>query len=221
MDQYRKTFAQKVEITLNSLRRTQEKEIEAMKYLEDTSYTEKYEDLKRKINNRKNEIEIYEKKLNDVFKGAFDDEIIAEKETEQNLVKSKEHSARQKRSTAKAEKEEGLQRIKNKPNLHREENKQKRDMRYFYRRYCGIGDSFPDYMKKNLKKMPNNKGYIWKGCWFMGDKPEEPGQPMVMFEKNRGNILYIHEYGQNYYKLFTKKGKDRRKLVQHLRKKQK
>lgn len=213
MKQYRKNFAQNLNDKIKTLERTQEKEIEAMKYLEGTEYTEKYNDLKAKIKQRKLDIEHIQEKIKDVFSGVYDDKIIAEREAENNLVKSKCASAKQKKTDARTEKDEGMKRLKSKPNLHREENKQKRDMRYFYKRFCRIGDSFPEYMKRNLKKMPNNKGYIWRGCWFLGDKPADPRQPMVMFEKPKGNILYIHEYGQYDYKLFSKKGKDRRKLV--------
>ena len=28
-------------------------------------------------------------------------------------------------------------------------------------------------MQKNLKEMPNNKGYLWRGVTFYGDMPEE------------------------------------------------
>lgn len=96
---------------------------------------------------------------------------------------------------------------------HRHKEKQlDRDIRYHYGNYCRINDSLPEYMRNNLAEMPNNKGYIWRNCWFFGLLDEEPGQPMVLFEKKH-QVMRIHEYDRFEYRLFEKVGKEKRNLI--------
>lgn len=54
-----------------------------------------------------------------------------------------------------------------------------------------VTSQLPRYMKKNLKEMPNNKGYIFKNVWFYGELPRQRKE-QIMFEK-RGDILRIHK----------------------------
>jgi hypothetical protein len=93
------------------------------------------------------------------------------------------------------------------------DHKQKdRDVKYAFKYSNSVNDSLPDYMKNNLEEMPNNKGYIWRGVYFYGYLREQQG-PRVMFEKQRGGILVIHEYTDREYKRYEKKGKERKILV--------
>ena len=73
-------------------------------------------------------------------------------------------------------------------------------------------DSIPDYMRENLKEMPNNKGYIWKGITFYGLLPKE-NDNIILFEKARGGILKIHEISQNNHIIDEKQGKGQKKFV--------
>ena len=81
-----------------------------------------------------------------------------------------------------------------------------------YRYFVRTSNSIPDYMKKNLKEMPNSKGYIWKDIRFYGALPAKPNEPDILFEKLRGGIMLIHEITHSEHKIFEKKGKERRRL---------
>jgi hypothetical protein len=87
-----------------------------------------------------------------------------------------------------------------------------KDYEYYYKQYEKAVETLPDYIKENLKTMPSNKGYIWRGCWYFGMKNAEKNQPCVMFEKLRGGILRIHEI-TNEHKIYEKNGKEQRKLI--------
>ena len=87
-----------------------------------------------------------------------------------------------------------------------------------FRRACG---TVPDYMLKNLSKMPNNKGYFWKSVACYGDLPSERGKPTVLFDRKRGGIMVIHEWTSTHYNIFEKKGKDRKYLVKSTMRKNK
>ena len=88
-----------------------------------------------------------------------------------------------------------------------------RDHKYFYKIFNKIGESLPEYMRKNLDTMPNNKGYIWRGCHFYGYLQEERNQPVILFEpKNRG-LMWIHEIDSYEHRIYEKHNKDKKKLL--------
>ena len=94
----------------------------------------------------------------------------------------------------------------------------RRNIRYAYRHFCRSEDSLPDYMKRNLKNMPNNKGYIWKSVCYFGLKPEIENEPTFLFEKRYGT-LYIHEYTHNEYFYFSKERDGPKVLIKHEKRK--
>lgn len=70
-----------------------------------------------------------------------------------------------------------------------------------YERWCNITP--PQYMQDNLKEMPANKGYIWKGRKFYGEK-KAVSKDEIMFEKKRGENLHIIEtVTRGYYRYET------------------
>lgn len=94
----------------------------------------------------------------------------------------------------------------------RSHRQKEKDVKYAYKYFNKVIDSLPSYMQNNLADMPNNKGYIWRGIHFYGSLPEQRG-PRVMFEKQRGGKLVIHEYTDTEYRRYEKHGKDRKQLV--------
>lgn len=89
------------------------------------------------------------------------------------------------------------------------ENVMKREWNWL----CRMDGFVPSYMRENLAKMPNNKGYIWKGIYYFGDlPPEHPMDVTTMFEK-QNQILFIHEWTPEYYKIFEKGDKQKPKIL--------
>ena len=94
-----------------------------------------------------------------------------------------------------------------------DKNKEKEIKRY-YRYFNKAVDTLPEYISNNLKSMPNNKGYIWRGTVFYGMKPTD-SDTTILFEKKKGGVLLIHEYnpdeeGNYWYTLKEKKNKKAR-----------
>ena len=52
----------------------------------------------------------------------------------------------------------------------------------------------PPYMEKNLKKMPNNKGYIHYGTHFYGLRPPEHDKNVIIMFEKKGTVLRIHKF---------------------------
>jgi len=103
-----------------------------------------------------------------------------------------------------------------------------RDIKYFHNYYKRAVVTLPNNMYENLKDMPNNKGYLWRGIQFFGTNLNRPIRNIydfVLFEKRRGRML-IHEWTrlskpdanskyQYQYKLFEKKGNNHKRLVKN------
>ena len=70
----------------------------------------------------------------------------------------------------------------------------------------------PDYMKRNLADMPNNKGYYWKSVACYGEKPAEKGKPLVLFDRKKGGVMVIHEWSDTEYRVYHKQGKEKKVL---------
>lgn len=108
-----------------------------------------------------------------------------------------------------------------KPRFFYNKNPSENPAEKWYQKYISICDSIPDYITKNLETMPSNKGYVWKGCWCFGQKPPEKGEPILLFEKYRGDRLIIHEITSTDYNVYHKQGKDRKILVEQYPKRRK
>lgn len=85
---------------------------------------------------------------------------------------------------------------------------------------CKVTEDMPEYMKTNLKNMPNNKGYIWKGIQYFGHLSAPVGSnpdQWTLFEKRPGGEMLIHHihYGQS-KKIFRKRPQHPQELIQHI-----
>ena len=94
----------------------------------------------------------------------------------------------------------------------RENRYKEKDMKRAYSNYLRIVDTIPDYITKNLSEMPNNKGYLWRGIACYGKLDDKNSNSTVLFERQRGGLLIIHERTQTDYKIFHKRGRDRKIL---------
>jgi len=81
-----------------------------------------------------------------------------------------------------------------------------------YNYYLRTVSFLPAFIQDNLRNMPNNKGYVWRGILFFGLQPSEDPNLTVLFERN-GSILYIHEIRDNSYNIFIKETKDSTKRL--------
>jgi hypothetical protein len=206
----------RIDLTLNDLQFKQQESIYR------TTQIGKYKEKKEKSVYRLKEIE---NELSQVITRNLDEEIKQELlsrkcESTKNRINEKEAKAL--KSKIKSDKREQSQnRWKQRCKQDRKEryrNGGQRDY-YYYLKLC---NSLPSYMERNLSCMPNNKGYIFRGVWFLGEKPAERGKNMILFEKKR-NILYIHEISKTEHIISEKRGKKEKKkeISRTLRKKKK
>jgi hypothetical protein len=51
--------------------------------------------------------------------------------------------------------------------------------------------------------MSGNKGYIWRGVWYFGEKKFNNTEPVSMIEKKDNNV-YVFEYTKDYFKKYIR-----------------
>lgn len=98
--------------------------------------------------------------------------------------------------------------------FYKQENRMRRNdrilqhqMKKEYEWLCRQDERLPDYIRTNLQKMPNNKGYIYRGIHYYGALPAEKNNDLlIMFERPPGMTdMLIHEIKRgHYYKILQK-----------------
>tara|TARA_B110000211_G_C14071951_1_gene550383 strand:+ start:198 stop:902 length:705 start_codon:yes stop_codon:yes gene_type:complete len=171
--------------------------INIKKLTNNTFNTNKIVNLNNNITQRKENIIKIEKRLVDLSSGILDEELQIIRNESTQIINNKYKESNNKKNQKKKEKEED-QKISKKYYIDTRKNDREfryynngvnRETKYYYKKSSTI----PEYMIKNLKTMPNNKGYIWRGIHCYGDKPSKNDKHTILFEKRKG-VLTIHEW---------------------------
>ena len=75
----------------------------------------------------------------------------------------------------------------------KQERYQEKNINYHYNLFMKKSNSVPKYILTNLDKMPNNRGYIWKGVWFWGRLPEKENDNTMCMYEICGKKTYIRQ----------------------------
>ena len=220
MDLKRKDYKDKINTEIYTLQKSIELDINMLENLKQQGATSFVKSQITKISDKNNErqtmIDNLYDKIKAVDNGELDQEIIS-----LNLCSTNRHRDEQKAVLQKRRERVEQKKVEYKVShtyyreMYQADRKQKNQVKdidrgfLYFQRTC---NSVPDYIKRNLKEMPNNKGYIWKGIWCLGELPEENNKFITLFEKQRGGLLIIHEISKYEYKIFHKNGRDRKVL---------
>lgn len=155
------------------------------------------------------EIDSLNKRQYDLSNGYLDDEL--KNKCKQNKKEIDLKNTR--KENIIKEKKERKQQDKNKSDQYFQTSKQERRNFFskqrlignFEKKYFSILETVPDYIIRNLKTMPNNKGYIWRDVRFYGCLPAENNKD-ILFQKIDGE-LYIHEITNSVHKIYKKVNK--------------
>jgi hypothetical protein len=174
----------------------------------------KTEEYNRNIDKRNKEISLLKQKEIDVRNGNYDEEMNKEATKNKVVASNRNNDITKRKKQAIINKKDRLDNIYKKQKNEIDQIKQdNREYNFGFDQYMKAVNTLPDYMRENLKEMSNNKGYIWRSCWFLGEKERERNAPLILFEKIRGNIMKIHEIDKYQHKIFEKIGKDKKVLV--------
>lgn len=172
--------------------------------------------LTEKNNNYKIELEELDQKISDINNGKYDSKFKDETDNAQVQIDKNKQKMQKKIDDKNIKKEKEKMYIQKSYDMNKTRNYNdlsESQIRYETKRFFKLCDSIPEYIERNLETMPSNKGYIWRDLWCFGKLPEEPGKPLIMFEKCNNNILRIYEIDKKTRKIFEKKGTGRKVLV--------
>jgi len=187
--------------------------------IRDESYLSKQISENNILIDQSNErIEELKERIKKIDKGELDNEISAEIDDSTQKVRSKEQIFLKKKTIKNEEHAEKKKKIQESYRVERKLNYSQKQLNYEMRK---DGERFmnfeiPDYITENLKNMPNNKGYIWKGVWCFGQLPSEKNDTCVMFEKQR-DVTFIHEIYPEEHIIYKKTNNGAREHVKTIR----
>lgn len=221
MENHRIYYAHQAENELNSLKiykRRTEDTIKRCKHVTGTDeILNKLATLKNKLAEYVEKIEAKEREIEEIRSGQRDNIIKEQINKNSNILKNKKRENKRKKQQESKELAEAKDRADHyfQRGYYRNRNNRppsKRQMGYEYERFIRNCNKIPDYMRRKLSNMPNNKGYIWRGIWLLGHRRSEIGQPTIIFERKGKDILLIHEFDQYEHRIYEKKGKSRKVL---------
>lgn len=172
----------------------------------------KNEEEMKEISSR---IEKLNERLEQVIAGELDEELEKNVKNNMKIIQKKLDISHKKKKDEEIEDKKNKEKAENYFKRQKEIDCHRRATEYEMQRsydwLVRTSSELPNYMKENLKSMPNNKGYIWKGINFYGALPKEKNQPVVLFEKKKDNVMMIYETTDketNVYKKIDKEPKE-------------
>lgn len=144
---------------------------------------------KQKIQALKQSVAEAERRVEDIAAGLYDDEFVSE--INSNMKKEYEQRAAKRELKAAAKPAPPPRRVVEE---RRAPSQREMDRELHY--YLSGFEKFPDHMKEKLKKMPGNRGFLWRGSMFYGHlKEQEPAERVVLTERVQlDGGFEIHEH---------------------------
>lgn len=219
---FRREYSNEAKNKASALTSQQDREEATLTRLNDMEMPEEVRNLRftaltTSIQTRGENIEKLQQRVKDYLSGVLDTEIQTELNKQNNLRKTREEAVVKKRQDSKKEEEEKKVRLYD-PKYKDDDRSIIRDANYYLKQHNKADETLPDYMRENLRTMPNNKGYIWRGCRFYGLLPPETDRWTgevcmdVLFERCRG-VMHIHEVDGYSHRIYTKQGKDPKQFL--------
>ena len=218
MEQRRRQYASEVRLQIIRLEKSQQRDSDILENITKIGLSQdmvikKRRDIEDNMNKRVEEIFQLEQREQEYLSGRLDKEKIEKYKNGQQVDKNRRNDIIEKHKKFVKEEEIMKEKIGRRQTKENEDKYIEKNYNYYYRQFCKAEETLPNYIRANLDDMPNNKGYIWRGCWFMGNKKREYNSPLIMFEKQKGGILCINEIDDYEHRLYKKRGKERKVLV--------
>ena len=168
-------------------------------------YVQKQTDkLSESVRNREIEIEDFNKRLRKLDAGELDTELAGIMQQNRNEAIEKGSATIKRKKEAKAVDAESAKKSKDFYQMERKGNREGKPWLYksAERHFFKTCENIPDWMKRDLSKMPANEGYIWKNVYCFGDRPRRSDLFKVT-EANKG--FKIIRYWDNTHERICKK----------------
>lgn len=181
-----------------------------------SSLLDNIQKLKVKISSSEDIIRVMENRIKSLQKGELDEELRIKSQENLDYVEAKKIEKKIKKDNIieynNKQKEISQAYYQGERTDNREQKYCKKNWDREYKYFMKANDSIPDYILQNLKNMPNNKGYIWRGIWCFGELPEEKNRPVIMTENNKG-VSLTHEIYPHEIRIYKKLERNKRELI--------
>jgi len=189
-----------------------EQTIIRMKLKSDVFSISQIDKLQSRIDQLNTDIDNLNSKITDIKNGEYDDQF--KRTSDENKTQHKQKPIK----SDKQKKNESKKLYTSHWKIHKENQRTIREMDSTERYFHKIKSKIPDFLLKKLNKMPNNRGYIFRGMWLFGNKkPERDKQgnylPDVLFERINKDLLRIRESDKKEVRIYEKYGNKKRVLV--------
>ena len=179
------------------------------------------EKLQNQTEERNEKIKSLEDRLEKLNAGQLDDEL--KEIVDRNLaeIKVKAEATKIKKLSEKTIKASDEQSSKSYYAIEKQGDKMNKSW-YFnsaFNYFNKANDTIPDYMKRELNRMPCNTGYIWKGVYCFGERPQTSNT--FTMTDNRKGMKIIHVWDKHYHSIYHKEGKNDEVRISHVQRKQK
>jgi len=177
--------------------------------------------LQTKIEERNESIKCLEDRLDKLNTGELDEELKAVIDANVAEIKLKTEATKIKKLAEKTIKASDEKSSKSYYSIERQGDRMNKTwyfdaaLNYFNK----ANNSIPDYMKRELSRMPSNTGYIWKGVYCFGDRP--PTSNTFSVTDNRKGMKIMHVWDKKYFSVYQKEGKNEEVLVSQVLRKPK
>jgi hypothetical protein len=158
-------------------------------------------------------VELLKKKYVDVGLGLHDNEFLKDKVESQTKLKKDTEKQTKKNEEKEQKKINDKEFLDNEYKLRRYEGPSESHLKKETDRFNKIIDSIPSFILDNLKNMPSNKGYIWRGVHCYGELPPE-SKNIIIFEKCKNGSMKIYENINDNVYIYEKIGKGPKKLLE-------
>lgn len=185
---------------------------------DDTYYKNMCEKLKLQNEEREEEIQNFKQIIGKIDTGEYDKEIKEEKIENQRIIKQKNQEVLDRKSKIKdmedKNNEEWKQKNQKERDYFRKERYNKRNLGKEYQKFLKNVNRCPDFIKKKLKNMPNNKGYVWNNIYYFGQqKQKHKSDTVTIIQKERNNKMYIQEWRSDRIDVYLCISKGKKELM--------
>ena len=86
-----------------------------------------------------------------------------------------------------------------------------RSLKQAYRHYQRV--NIPTHLQQKLKKMPGNRGFIYKSIHYYGHLPDKKYESVILTERQPDGTLLTHEYTDTEYIIHSKEANEKQKVI--------
>ena len=177
------------------------------------------EKLKHQIEERNEKLKYYDDRILKINTGELDEELKLIAEQINAEINAKAEATKNKKIAEKTLKLSDQESSKSYYNIEKQGDRINKKWYYdsAFNYFSKASTSIPEYMKRELSRMPCNTGYIWKGVYCFGEKPSVSKTFTVTDNRKGMKIIYV--WDTNYHSVYHKEGKNPEVRISHEKRK--